>query len=317
MTPSSKAALPNISPAMTLAELRSAVAASNPTGAIIAIDGHSTSDAQAVEIANAVAKSYVAYVTVPGSPAGRVNASLLQPAVSSTGDSRVEGILPSALIGIIAGALIGFIVALARGRNERRLRQRDSIANALGVPVLAAMPVMHATDAAAWTRLFDEYEPSVVLAWQLRKLLRRLGIANTRDNGGESGVLSLAVLTRSSDKRALALGPQLAAFAASLGSGPRSPSARNRIRATLATLYRSARPRRTRCHRAGVHCRPWSWAAGEAADLPDAEFVVLVSSVTVTGGDAGRVADRRDGAWSIRRVGDRRATRDDRDGRGR
>ena len=196
-----KAALPNISPAMTLAELRAAVVASNPTGAIIAIDGHSTSGAQAVDIANAVAKSYVAYVTVPGSPAGRVNASLLQPAESSTGDNRVEGVLPGALIGVIAGALIGFIVALARGRNERRLRQRDAIANALGVPVLAAMPVMHASDAAAWTRLLDEYEPSVVLAWQLRKLLRQLGIANARDNGEEGGVVSLAVLTWSSDKR--------------------------------------------------------------------------------------------------------------------
>ena len=241
-----KAALPNISPAMTLAELRAAVAASNPTGAIIAIDGHSTSGAQAVEIANAVAKSYVAYVTVPGSPARRVNASLLQPAESSTGDSRVEGILPSVLIGIIAGALIGFIVALARGRNERRLRQRDAIANALGVPVLASMPVMHASDAAAWTRLFDEYEPSVVLAWQLRKLLRQLGIANARDNGEEAGVLSLAaflpghpISRRSPLDRNSPRSPRRWA------SRPRSPSARNRIRPRWPRSTESARPRRT------------------------------------------------------------------------
>jgi capsular polysaccharide biosynthesis protein len=271
-----KAALPNISPAMTLAELRAAVAASNPTGAIIAIDGHSTSGAQAVEIANAVAKSYVAYVTVPGSPAGRVNASLLQPAVSSTGDSRVEGILPSVLIGIIAGALIGFIVALARGRNERRLRQRDAIANALGVPVLASMPVMHASDAAAWTRLFDEYEPSVVLAWQLRKLLRQLGIANARDNGEEAGVLSLAVLTRSSDKPALALGPQLAAFAASLGIKTALAVSQEQDPAALATLYRVCATPPDAVPGRGRPLQTLIVSGNEAADVADAEFVVLV-----------------------------------------
>src|SRR5579863_9519591 len=48
-------ALPDIVPAMSLQDLRTDVKVSNPAGAIIAIDGHSTSGSQAVAIANAVA----------------------------------------------------------------------------------------------------------------------------------------------------------------------------------------------------------------------------------------------------------------------
>jgi hypothetical protein len=138
------------------------------------------------------------------------------------------------------------------------------------------MPVMHDSDAAAWNRLFDEYEPSVVLAWQLRKLLRQLGLANARENGAEGGALSLAVLSLSSDKRALALGPQLAAFAASLGIKTALAVSQEQDPATLATLYRvcatppdAVPPRRRPLRTLVVSGR-------EAAEAADAEFVVLV-----------------------------------------
>jgi hypothetical protein len=124
--------------------------------------------------------------------------------------------------------------------------------------------------------LLDEYEPSVVLAWQLRKLVRQLGIANTRDNGGEGGVLSLAVLTRSSDKPALALGPQLAAFAASLGIKTALAVSQEQDPAAVATLYRvcatppDSAPRRARPLQTLVV------SDKETTDVADAEFVVLV-----------------------------------------
>lgn len=190
---------------------------SNPAGAIIAIDGHSTNGAQAVEMANAVAKNYVAYVDAGSSPSGRMDARLLQLAADPTGQSFIEGLLPGVLIGLIAGALIGFIAALVRSRGQRRLRERDAIANAVGVPVVAAVSVAHASDPTAWAKLLAEYEPSIVHAWQLKRMLHQIGISDTSAASGKGHAASVTVLTLSSDKRALALGPQLATFAASQG----------------------------------------------------------------------------------------------------
>jgi hypothetical protein len=57
-----------------------------------------------------------------------------------------------------------------------------------------------------------------VHAWQLRKAFDQLGIADiTFSNHGAARPSSLAVLSFTSDRKALALGPQLASFAASLG----------------------------------------------------------------------------------------------------
>ncbi|HCU92574.1 MAG TPA: hypothetical protein DHU96_07445, partial [Actinobacteria bacterium] len=60
--------------------------------------------------------------------------------------------------------------------------------------------------------------PGTADAWSLRRALRQLGLpgVNHTDFGTGSGS-SLAVLSLSSDPKALALGPQLAVFAASLG----------------------------------------------------------------------------------------------------
>lgn len=283
-----KAALADITPTMTLEQLRLAVQVSNPAGAIIAIDGKSTNGAQAISIANAVAQSYVAFVTKPGTPAGRVNASLLQPANTSTGDNLVEGMLPGALIGVIAGLLIGFITALARGRGERRLRERGSMANAVGVPVLAAVPVMHPADSNDWVKLLDEYNPSPVHAWQFQKMLRHLRVQHMSGEGERGVALSVAVLTLPSDKRALALGPQLAAFAASMGirtvlaveKGQDSP-----VTATLSaavTAPPEAARRRERPLRTVVVDNR------EIAGVRDAELVILV---IVSAGDAPQLPD--------------------------
>ena len=56
------AALPNVRPAMSLAQLRSAVQLGSPTSYIISVNalGKNASDAEAT--ANAVARSYIAYV---------------------------------------------------------------------------------------------------------------------------------------------------------------------------------------------------------------------------------------------------------------
>ena len=212
------AALPNVRPAMSLNELRSEVHAGSPTGYIISISAQGKVAAEAVATANAVAHSYVDYISSAGNAVGHVPAQLLEQATTATGSARISRLVVYGLVGAVFGALIGVIVLLALGRADRRLRERDEIANSIGVPVLASFPVGHPTDAAGWTKLLEAYKPGALHSMQLRRAIQQLGTAAVDVNsGGESGGWSFAVLSLSSDPGAMALGPQLAVFAASQG----------------------------------------------------------------------------------------------------
>jgi capsular polysaccharide biosynthesis protein len=209
-------ALPRIRPAVSLADLQREVQVKSVTSSILSISANGSSAAQAQATANAVARSYISYVGSANN--GRVVANVLQPAITATQTAPVRHMLTYGLLGALAGALIGFIVALVISREDRRLRERDEIANSIGVPVLASFPVSHPTDATAWTRLMDVYRPGVVHAWQQRRLLQQLGVPDVMlSDDPDVGGCSLTVLSLSSDRAALALGPQLAVFAASQG----------------------------------------------------------------------------------------------------
>jgi capsular polysaccharide biosynthesis protein len=207
-------ALPKIHPAVTLAELQKRVQVSNVTSNVLQITGSGSSAGQAEGMANAVARSYLQYIDSASSPGGKVAGSMLEPASIATGKVLTTRILIG-LLGLVIGLLVGAIIAVAISRSDRRLRERDDIADAVGIPVLASIPVRHPSDTAGWIKLLDSYEPEVVHAWSLRKALRQLGLTDFR--GTSSAGASLTVFTLSSDRGALALGPQLAAFAASLG----------------------------------------------------------------------------------------------------
>lgn len=204
-------ALAKAGPGMSLEALQTHVHASSLTSNVLQIAGQARSADQAENLVNAVADSYVAYVGAATSPVGHVPARILQPANTANGLTPVKSLLMTAVIGLLGGACGGVIVSLALGRSDRRLRSRDEIANAIGIPVLASLPVEHPSDAPGWTKLLAGYEPSVVHAWRLRMAFEYLGIAPD----GET--MSLTVLSQSADKAALALGPQLAAYAASQG----------------------------------------------------------------------------------------------------
>jgi capsular polysaccharide biosynthesis protein len=173
--------------------------------------------AQAIDTANAVADSYVAYVSGTSNQGGRLPAQVLQRATSASKTWLLTPLLVTGGIGALAGALVGAVVALAVNRDDRRLHQRDEIADAIGVPVLASVPTRHASNANHWTRLFDEYEPSAADARRLRNALDHLGLAGAMSANAGSGGGDLTVVSLSSDRGALALGPQLAAFAAAQG----------------------------------------------------------------------------------------------------
>ena len=211
------AALPKVSPPVSLVGLRHELHVKSVTSYVVSITAQGKTAADAEATANAVANSYVAYVTPSYSPVGHTLARILDPASNATGLGALAGLIIDAVLGAVLGAVVGVVVALVKSRNDRRLRERDDIANSIGIPVLASIPVGHPSDAAGWTRLLDDYKPGPVDAWALRTALQQLGLAEHTRYHGDGGGFSVAVLSLSSDPNALALGPQLAVAAASQG----------------------------------------------------------------------------------------------------
>ena len=209
-------ALPQIQPPVSMQTLQSELQAKALTPDIISIRAEGRTAAQARDTANAVATSFVQYIDSPQSLSGSTQALVLQAATAATERSRAVSIAIFGVIGILAGGAVGAIGVLAVKRRDRRLRLRDEIADSIGIPVLASIQVGHPSDAAGWLKLLTGYEPGVVDAWRLRAALDFLGAGNAGSaTMGQGQGISLAVLSLPSDPAALALGPQLAAFAAS------------------------------------------------------------------------------------------------------
>jgi capsular polysaccharide biosynthesis protein len=204
----------NLHPILPLETLRRRVKVATVTSTVLAITALGKTASQAQETVNAVADSYVDFVQSPKSPGGKTTAEVLENATPAIGPTLPVRAAETGVLGGLAGALIGIIVAAAIGRTDRRLRDRDEIAAAIGAPVLASLPVAHPSDAGGWARLLESYEPTITHAWSMRKALRQLGLTEGRSAPGR---VSVAIVSLSSDRRALALGPQLATFAATLG----------------------------------------------------------------------------------------------------
>jgi capsular polysaccharide biosynthesis protein len=223
------AAAAEIGPTVSVEQLRDEVQAKSLTNYLISITATNKSADESATIANAVAKSYIAYAGNKKTPVQHVVAELFQPAVTAATPSQLGSTLTAGLVGLLAGAIVGSVASLVIGRSDRRLRERDQIANAIGLSVVASVPVSHPSDPAGWVKLLESYQPQAVHAWQLRTVLRYVGISDQRsarpsDNGngaavptGDGDRVSLGVVSLSSDRGALALGPQLAVFAASQG----------------------------------------------------------------------------------------------------
>src|SRR5262249_39018894 len=172
-TPVLAGAMRRVDPPVSLGMLRSRVRVSSVTADILAIDAQGTSAAQAMDTADAVANSYIRYIrdtTSPNIP-GIPGAWVLEPATSFAGTPLLVRLLVGGGLGALLGMLAGTIAALAVGSNDRRLSRRDEIAQATGIPVLASIPVGHPADVAGWGKLIEGYEPGVVDAWSLQKVL--------------------------------------------------------------------------------------------------------------------------------------------------
>jgi capsular polysaccharide biosynthesis protein len=288
-------ALQNVRPPMTLDALRRDVQVGSLTPYVISISAQSKVAGNAEATANAVASSYIHLIGSANSPVGRVSAQLLESATSATGPTPAKQLIIYALLGAVLGALLGVVIALAVGRHDRRLRERDEIADSIGVPVLVSVSASSPRDAAGWTRLLQSYDPGAVDAWRLHKALHQLGAVgvNPAEPKAASGS-SLAVLSLASDRNALALGPQLAVFAASLGIrtalvvGPQQD-----INATAVLRAACAAPatsQRSRNLQACVVDR------NDSGTVPDAALTVVVA---VVDGQTPRVAETMRAAVTV------------------
>ena len=207
-------ALNGVDRGVPLATLRSRVWVLRVATGLMAVVAKASTPGQAIGTANVVARSYIAYAARDYSlTTGPVPVQLFQPATSASGTPLPWRLFYAAGAGVLIGLMVGVIVALAVGRGNRRLRERDEIADSIGVPIIASVRVSHPAKPAGWTRLLDAYEPEAADAWRLHKLLRELGHVGLA--AGDSS--SVAVLSLADDRKALALGPQLAAFAAKQG----------------------------------------------------------------------------------------------------
>ena len=197
--------------AMSSQALRSSIRVTSLAPYLLSITGEGKTVAQAEHIADAVANSYVADASFANRPGG-VQARVLDSATNATGTRPLIRIVITGCVGVLAGTLVGAVSLLLIRRNDQRMQTRDQIADAMGVPVLASVPVRHPKNAAGWGRLLEGYQASAAHGLQLRNALHSLRLADATAGG-----CSLTVLSLPSDRRARALGPQLAVFAASLG----------------------------------------------------------------------------------------------------
>ncbi len=150
---------------------------------------------------------------------GRDTASLIEAASPATRPGLVLGRVLHGLAGAAALLLVVAVGLLVSARRDRRLRFRDEIADALGSTVVASLSARPARNLAGWGTLLSRYVPGPVDAWSLRQVLRQVLPAGAlgRGHDGTGPVTEVVVVSLSDDAAALALGPQLATYAASVG----------------------------------------------------------------------------------------------------
>lgn len=205
----------NMDPPLKLDEVRDLVEVRAVTDDVLEIEARGASEEDALRLANAVTEVYLVYVATEsraGDGAARNGTRILEEATTATGGNMLAHLATYGSLGALAGAILASIGILAYARGDRRLRLRDELANTIGTPVLASASSYRPKGVTDWANLFEHYLPSAVDAWSFRKALYQLGL-----DSQDEGVISLTVISFAEDDKALPLGPQLAAFATSIG----------------------------------------------------------------------------------------------------
>jgi capsular polysaccharide biosynthesis protein len=147
--------------------------------------------------------------------------TVLQNASEPTGLPPLLRLLIWAPLGAVAFTILTSIVLLVAARQDPRVRLRDEIADAVGSPVLGAVRSMPQQSIAGWATLLETYEATPVESWAFRQVLRGALPDDLKHQHRVPGKIdhpqSVSIVSLTSDKRGLAIAPQLAAFASSVG----------------------------------------------------------------------------------------------------
>jgi len=146
---------------------------------------------------------------------GAGGATVIEPA----SEGERAGYATDALIHVLGGAaMFALVVSLyfiVTNKRDPKLRSRDEIAAAVGIPVVASLRARRPRSAGGWADLLRTYEPDSADGWALRQLIHLLPDARRELPSGTP--LVLVVLSLSDDAGGLAIGPQIARFAAAHG----------------------------------------------------------------------------------------------------
>ena len=203
--------------------------------------------------------------------------------IQSASPARRPGLVPrlalSVGIGVLlALAVLGVLLGAMRSR-DRRMRMRDEIADAIGGAVVASLRSQPQRSAAGWVSMLADYAPSSVDVLALRQMLRQLAPDETVERArqvevGEHRIVhptSITVISLAGDERALAVGPQIASFAASVGIRTRLVAGRSHESA--AALFAACTPQR-----AGEEVRP-NLLLDTRSKRDKADFTVVIAVV--------------------------------------
>jgi capsular polysaccharide biosynthesis protein len=201
---------------------------------------------------------------------------LLQRASGASNAAVVTG-LRNGGFGLVLGLLAGTMLALMLDRRDRRLRRRDDIARAAGVPTIASIATRVTRTSEERLALMSQYEPSLDESFGLRWTLRHLLTAHPATPARATIVLLAG------DEAARGVPLQLAAFSARAGVRTVVLDAPTRAVAPL------QEPARTDDGRDSVMPNLWlvaSRANGPGIDHLSPQLVITV--LVVAGGDLGR-----------------------------
>jgi capsular polysaccharide biosynthesis protein len=155
-----------------------------------------------------------------------LDAIVLQKAASVTKPSPIR-FLELGAVGLGIGLLIGLVAAFVKGRKDTRLRMRDEIARATGVPVIGSVSSIRPNRSSDLLGVLEHFDPSVGDKASLRRLMDEMGVprhfvhdgARVSQNGSSAhteGVDIWAFVLEGDDK-AVSAAAGFPAFAASIG----------------------------------------------------------------------------------------------------
>jgi hypothetical protein len=153
-----------------------------------------------------------------GVASGRLaaGAEVVDPASPGVRATFVADALTMVLGGAAVFLFLTTVYLLVTNHRDPKLRARDEIADAVGIPVVMSLRTRPPRSPHGWRELFRAYAPDSPDAWALRQLLHGLLSESWKDWPTGEGFV-LVVLCVSGDDAGLAVGPQIASFAASNG----------------------------------------------------------------------------------------------------